>query len=51
MSQERLASLAILAIENRIVNELNYDKAIDLFDELKARRVKFNFNLQYYILL
>lgn len=41
MSQERLSSLAILAIENRIAHELNYDKAIDLFAEQKSRRVKF----------
>lgn len=40
MSQERLSSLAILAIENRIAHELNYDKVIDLFAEQKARRVK-----------
>lgn len=40
MSQERLSSLAILAIENRIAHELNYDKVIDLFAEQKARKVK-----------
>lgn len=40
MSEERLSSLAILAIENRIAHEINYDKAIDLFAEQKARRVK-----------
>lgn len=40
MSQERLSSLAILVIENRIAHELNYDKAIDLLAEQKARRVK-----------
>lgn len=33
MSQERLSSLAILVIENRISHELNYDKDIDLFAE------------------
>lgn len=40
ISQERLSSLAILAIENQITHELNYDKAIDLFADQKARRVK-----------
>ncbi|VEN56975.1 unnamed protein product [Callosobruchus maculatus] len=40
MSQERLSSLAILAIENRTAHEINYEEAIDLFAEQKARRVK-----------
>lgn len=35
MSQERLSSLAILAIENRTAHKLNYDKAIHLFAEQK----------------
>lgn len=41
MSQERLSSLAILAIENETAYKINYDEAIDLFAEQKARKVKF----------
>lgn len=41
MGQERLSNLAILAIENQIAHQINYDDAIELFAEQKARRVKF----------
>ena len=40
LEQDRLNSLAILAIENDITQSLNYDHVINLFAEKKARRKK-----------
>lgn len=41
MIQERLSSLAILSIEHKIANSINFDDVIDEFAFSKSRRVNF----------
>jgi len=39
MADDILSSLAILSIENDLVQKVNYEEAIKQFSELKARKV------------
>lgn len=41
LSQERLAGLSLLAIENNILNHVNIDELISEFAKRKSRRVQF----------
>ena len=41
MSQERLSKLAILSIENKILEELEYKNLISQFVSQKARKINF----------
>jgi hypothetical protein len=41
MSQERLSDLAIISIENKYLNKLNYDNLIEKFASKNARRSSF----------
>ena len=40
MLQERLTSLAILSIERKVANSIDFDSVIDKFASLKARKIK-----------
>lgn len=40
MGQARLTSLALLSIENEIVDKINFGEVIDRFAEIKSRTVK-----------
>ena len=42
MSQERLSGLAILSIENEMLEELEYKNLISQFASHKARKIDFN---------
>ena len=41
MSQNRLSGLAILSIENAEAQNVNIDKVVDGFSQLKTRRKQF----------
>ena len=38
MKQDRLSGLALLSIERQLTKELDYDKVIDTFSNVKTRR-------------
>jgi hypothetical protein len=41
MTQERLSALAVLSIETKIANNLNYEDILKTFSEAKSRKVHF----------
>ena len=45
MSQERLIGLAILSIENKMLEELEYKNLINQFTSQKARKIDFKWNI------
>ena len=45
MSQERLSGLAILSIENEMLEELEYKNLISQFTSQKARKIDFKQNI------
>lgn len=42
MTQDRLVNLAVISIEKKLVDELEYDQLISNFAKVKARKVDFN---------
>ena len=48
MTEDRLNALAIISIENEIAKKLDFDKLIDDFASIKARRVKLLMTHQFY---
>ena len=44
MSRERLSGLAILSIENEMLEELEYKNLISQFTSQKARKIDFKWN-------
>ena len=45
MFQERLSGLAILLIENELLEELEYKNLINQFASQKARKIDFKWNI------
>ena len=45
MCQERLSGLAILLIENELLEELEYKNLINQFASQKARKIDFKLNI------
>ena len=45
MSQERLSGLAILSIENEILEKLEYKNLISQFAAQKERKIDFKWNI------
>jgi len=41
MTQERLSAIAVLSIETKIANNLNYEDILKTFSEAKSRKVHF----------
>jgi len=39
MTQERLSNLAILSIENKITQTINFDDVIENFASIKSRKI------------
>lgn len=39
MGQERLWNLAILSVENKVVEEINFENVIDEFEAIKCRKL------------
>ena len=42
MSDERLASLAILSIENEVAKEMDFSQIVEEFANAKSRKVRFH---------
>ena len=49
MSQERLSKLAILSIENKMLEELEFKNLISQFISQKGRKINFKWNIYYNI--
>ena len=45
MSQQKLSGLAILSIENEMLEELDYKNLISQFVSQKARKIDFKWNI------
>ena len=45
MSQERLGGLAILSVEKKMLEELEYKNLISQFASQKARKIDFKWNI------